>query len=349
MWTFSGYEKIAESVAKWNLDVAGTRALRRVRWAVTEKIHGANFCFVVESGRIHGQPPLMQALRGANRRHLLGDDEPFFGWQTVRETLADSLKSIAARLPDAEAVCVYGELFGGGYPHGDIAPVSGTQPVQTSVWYAPEIRFAAFDVAVTEGGTRRYLDFEQAQRILLAAGVPCVAPLFTGSFERATDFSPRFDSTIPKSLGLPALPTGTNLAEGIVVRPMREIAGLAARPLLKIKIAEFAEDIRFHEAQKWDAPTGLGRGYNDSLNRLKWVAYNRVTENRLNAAISKVGNAPEKRGEVCALLLAEVEAEAREVDAEAWNALTEVRRGEWQAYVRTEVRALLQSRWKEDT
>ncbi|MBC8143139.1 MAG: RNA ligase, partial [Armatimonadetes bacterium] len=226
MWTFSGYEKVAESAAKWGLDVAGTRALRRVRWAVTEKIHGANFCFVMENGRVHGQPPSMQALRGANRRRLLDENEPFFGWQAVREALAENLQSAAARLPDAETVCVYGELFGGGYPHEGVASAPDVQPVQTGVWYAPDIRFAAFDVGVTTGRERRYLDFERAQTVLRAAGVPCVASLFIGTFERATDFSPRFDSTIPATLGLPPLPKGTNLAEGIVVRPVREIAGL---------------------------------------------------------------------------------------------------------------------------
>ncbi|MBC8140830.1 MAG: hypothetical protein H7Y38_05250, partial [Armatimonadetes bacterium] len=178
-------------------------------------------------------------------------------------------------------------------------------------------------------------------------GVPCVAPLFVGAYERATDFSPRFDSTIPATLGLPPLPAGTNLAEGVVVRPAREIAELPVRPLLKIKIAEFAEDNRYHEAQKWDAPTGVTRAYGDALDRMKWAAYNRVTENRLNAAISKVGDAPERRGEVCVLLLDEVEVEAREADTGAWNALTEAERSEWLAYVRAEVRSLLQSRWKE--
>lgn len=335
MQTFSGYEKIAESVAKWGLDVAQTRALRRVRWAVTEKIHGANFCFVVNGGR----------ARGASRRRLLDENEPFFGYQTVRESLADALRNVADKFADAETVCVYGELFGGGYPHTDVAPVPNVQPVQTGVWYAPDIRFAAFDVAVTENGVRRYVDFERAQTVLRGAGVPVVAPLFTGTWERATDFSPRFDSTIPATLGLPPLPTGTNLAEGIVVRPLREIAGLAVRPLLKVKITEFAEDVRFHEAQKWDAPTEVSRGYNDALDRMKWAAYNRVTENRLNAAISKVGNAPERRGEVSATLLAEVESEAREADAGAWNALTESERGEWLSYVRAEVRSLLRNRF----
>ena len=101
MLTFSGYEKIADSVAAWGLDPASYRALRRVRWAVTEKIRAANFCFVVARG---------EKVRGANRRRLLTDDEPFFGWQAVRETFADNLRQVAARFPDAETVNVYAEL-----------------------------------------------------------------------------------------------------------------------------------------------------------------------------------------------------------------------------------------------
>ncbi len=351
---FSGYEKIAESSAEWRLDAAGFRALRRVPWAVTEKVHGANFCLVIEG----------DAVRGASRRRPLANDEPFFGWQTVRDHLAPALRN-AARAVLAGArqatptgvvarVSVYGELFGGAYPHPEVVTVAGVEPVQTGVWYAPGIHFAAFDVAV-EGGDggdgRWYLDWEAARAILTAAGVPCLAPLRIGTYEQATDYPPRFDSTIPATLGLPPLPVGTNRAEGIVIRPVREItvtgAGGLIRPLLKIKIAEFAEDARFHAARKWaDAGAAQSPPTGNALDRLKWEAYCRVTGNRLDATVSKVVPRPNRnRGawarELFALLSAEVMDEALVADDAAWGALSPGERDEWVAYVRGAVRDLL--------
>lgn len=345
MLTFSGYEKIAESVAKWGLDPAGFRALRRVSWAVTEKIHGANFCFVVADGKV----------RGASRRRLLEDDEPFFGWQAVRDVLAAGLREAAARLStSAETVSIYGELFGGGYPHPAVEAVSGVSPIQTGVWYTPDIRFAAFDIAVGDGEARRYIDWEQARSVLTAANVPCVAPLRIGTYEQATDFPIRFDSTIPATLGLPALPAGSNLAEGVVIRPMREITVAGAsgviRPLVKVKIAEFAEDKRFHEAERWEEQPDTSQSLGDPLDLMKWEAYCRVTENRLDAALSKVGAPPARnRGhwarELFALLYEEIRDEAQASDPTAWSTLSATARTEWEAYIRDEVRKLLAGRF----
>ncbi|MBC7804802.1 MAG: RNA ligase [Akkermansiaceae bacterium] len=350
MLIFSGYEKIAESVAKWELDPAGFRALRRVPWAVTEKIHGANFCFAVVGGKV----------RGANRRRLLEDDEPFFGWQAVRDTLAPRLQEVASRITSEggaeEAVFIYGELFGGGYPHPEVKPTPGVAPVQTGIWYAPDIRFAAFDIAVGDGAARRYMDWEKARALLTGASVPCLTPLRIGTYEQATDYPIRFDSTIPATLGLPPLPPGSNLAEGVVVRPVREIitrgAGGRVRPLLKVKIAEFAEDKRFHEAQRWQEQSDTNREAGEPLDRLKWEAYCRVTQNRLDAALSKTGAPPARnRGrwarELFALLYEEIRDEARASDTSAWAALSSVVRGEWDFYVRGEVRVLLKGRFGE--
>lgn len=45
---FTSYERIREGLADWVADdVAACRALGRAEWIVTEKIHGASFCFVV--------------------------------------------------------------------------------------------------------------------------------------------------------------------------------------------------------------------------------------------------------------------------------------------------------------
>eukprot|EP00479_Gromia_sphaerica_P013976 TRINITY_DN8075_c0_g1_i1.p1 TRINITY_DN8075_c0_g1~~TRINITY_DN8075_c0_g1_i1.p1 ORF type:complete len:90 (-),score=10.04 TRINITY_DN8075_c0_g1_i1:42-311(-) len=43
---------------------------------------------------------------------------------------------------------MYGELFGGGYPHEDVEPVDGVELIQDEILYCPGLEFYAFDIAV---------------------------------------------------------------------------------------------------------------------------------------------------------------------------------------------------------
>ena len=45
---FRSYDKIPESARRWTDDEAALRRLHRLKWVATEKIHGANFCFLLD-------------------------------------------------------------------------------------------------------------------------------------------------------------------------------------------------------------------------------------------------------------------------------------------------------------
>jgi|SRR5580704_18048064 Rnl2 family RNA ligase len=260
-WPFPGYEKIAESLHAWlGDDETAFRALARVEWVVTEKIHGANFALVSDG----------VAIRTAKRKAFLSPGEDFFGHEAVLARLAPAVLRLVERARARDAgvtrVLVYGERFGGGYPHVDVAPDPSVQPVQTGVWYAPGIAFAAFDVGVVREGdeARAYLDHDDAAALLAEAGIFHVGPLFRGAYADAAAFPLGFETTIPAALGLPPLGP-SNKAEGVVIKPARTVTlrdGRAIRPVVKRKIPEFAEDARFHDAEKWalrPAPTGPAR------------------------------------------------------------------------------------------
>lgn len=283
-WSFHGYEKIGESLHDWlGDDEAAIRALKRVEWIVTEKIHGANFCLVTDG----------IAVRAAKRKVFLDADDDFFGHEAVLAELADAVRRTfalaRARDPRVVRIFVYGELFGGGYPHSEVAADPTVQPVQTGVWYAPGIRFCAFDLGLVRGGVdvRDYADHDDVTSLLAEAGIPSAAPLFRGSYADAIAFPLGFETTIPATLGLPALGP-TNKAEGVVIKPARTIVlrdGRAVRPVVKRKIHEFAEDARFQGAEKWSPRRAQVGG----LEVLKREASSRMTDARLDAAISKLG------------------------------------------------------------
>lgn len=297
--TFLPYDKIPESADAWRLDPAGWRQLKKSRWIVTEKIHGANFCFVAEGGDI----------RCASRKGLLTEDDSFFAYRRMLTAQGEAARAVGTGLTDRPGVVrafLYGELFGGGYPHPDVPQVEGVQPVQTGIAYCPDIRFSAFDLRIeTADGEERYLDFEETAALCDAVGLLRAQSLRTDTYEKATAYPLGFDSTIPALLGLPPLPAGSNKAEGVVIKPLREILVVGAsgplRPVVKQKLPEFAEDRRFHEAEKW---TEEPARYDGTQDLLQWEAYNRITTNRWDASVSKVGR--DRLGEALDLLVEEV-------------------------------------------
>src|SRR5262245_4607288 len=133
-WPFPAYEKIAESLERFlGGDEPAYRAVARVEWIVTEKIHGANLCFVTDGTEI----------RVAKRKAFLDPDEDFFGHRAVLERKRKHLLHLASLVrethPGALRVFLYGELFGGAYPHPDVAPDPAALPIQTGCSYCPSI------------------------------------------------------------------------------------------------------------------------------------------------------------------------------------------------------------------
>ncbi|HEY9295271.1 MAG TPA: RNA ligase family protein [Phormidium sp.] len=289
-WTHISYEKIPESSNNWNLTESDYRIFKKTAWVVTEKIHGANFCIIADGSDV----------RFAKRKELLQPDEDFFGYQTLRYKLAqqakDIFKIIQLERPETFRVSVYGELFGGEYPHPDVVPVPSVQAVQTGIYYSPKIEFCAFDIAVEENNRtakRDYIDYEKALKLFQQVEMLGAKPLFTGKYEQALAQKIEFNSTIPALLGLPKLPF-SNQAEGIVIKPVKSIyidtSKGRIRSILKRKIPKFAEESRFHQAEKWSGQKLATSPH--YLSDDKWLheaMLALVTENRLMNTLSKVG------------------------------------------------------------
>ncbi len=223
----------------------------------------------------------------------------------------DGVSKLFAALSPVERVQVYGELFGGAYPHADVLSLPDAQPVQTGVYYSPGIEFLAFDVGVVEDGELRLLDYETATGALERAGLPFARPLFVGKYDAACTVSNEFQTTIPALLGLP--PIGGNRAEGIVLKPYRDAT---FRPSVKKKIEAFAE-VRFHAADR-------SRPGNSPLLQLTATSNSMCTPQRLDNAISKFGRVKQgdrkRREAVVGEVVADVMATLAEQSAALWKA-----------------------------
>jgi Rnl2 family RNA ligase len=233
-------------------------------WVALEKIHGAHLVMDVDA----------KTVRFGKRKGWLDENEPFFGWQLLRGPLRDLARK-AFGLVDADRLVLYGELFGGGYPHPQVAG-KGLTPVQTGVWYSPDLRWALFEARADD----EYLAWSEVETLAKKVGF-VTAPVVARGKKAEIDALPeRFPSRMAVSLGLPPLGEG-NLAEGLVVKPDARMAA-AIYASSKRKIAEMRE-ARFDESQPWNPDRPM-----DLPTLADWAE--RLTNGpRLAAAASKVG------------------------------------------------------------
>lgn len=245
-------------------------------WVATEKVHGAHFAVLCDAG----------GVRPAKRRGLLGEDDldGFFGVSRIWPALSVAAARCAAALARDAVVTLYGELAGGGYPHPDVAGIDGTQPVQTGVWYAPDLVWLLFDAQVTVGERRRWIGDREMRAAAAAAGLLTVPVLARGPLKQLQELPATFPSRVSALFGLPDL--ADNLAEGYVLKPAIEWEEGVERPLLKVKQKAFAEDERFAGARPYLAPPEGAAGVP------AWLVVQAaalLTPARAAAAVSKLG------------------------------------------------------------
>jgi len=84
---FPGYQRIYESTQHWQ---PSKNQFKKLVWVASEKVHGANFCFVVFHNDEGGEPVIL----GAKRRELLGEEEDFFGHKLLIPKIQDKIIKI---------------------------------------------------------------------------------------------------------------------------------------------------------------------------------------------------------------------------------------------------------------
>ncbi|GGV89112.1 hypothetical protein GCM10015535_42050 [Streptomyces gelaticus] len=271
------YPKIS---ARERLGLSGAR-----EWIAAEKVHGAHFAVVCDDTGAHP----------AKRRELLGDEalDDFFGvsriWPTLSVAAARFASATRSAWGEAAVVTIYGELAGGRYPHPDVPGVAGTEPVQTGVWYAPNLDWLPFDASVENDEGRWWISDRALRESAAAAGLTCVPVVAYGALNRLQELPCAFPTKVPALFGLPELVD--NLAEGYVLKPAGEWqevgpAGIGIRPVVKVKQKAFAEDERFDGARPYLAPPQGAAGVP------AWLlvqASALLTPARAAAAVSKLG------------------------------------------------------------
>lgn len=228
-----------------------------LEWVASEKIHGANFSFIVTADNSKTTAPLVSV---AKRNSILEKGDKFFpqavatiskkytpaaqeAFKVISEQFATEKNALVRQ------VVIFGELFGGQY----MKKISGRGPVQPGVFYCEDFEFYAFDVFVlcenneTENSSSTtWLNFDEAVQLFERVGFHIYAkPLARGELSELLKFETSFNSTIPATFfpHLPVMEPRKNICEGVVIRPANAVIYSVEgdRAMIKKKNPEFSE------------------------------------------------------------------------------------------------------------
>jgi Rnl2 family RNA ligase len=250
-----------------------------LEWVVQEKVHGANTSFLCDGTEV----------KMAKRTSMLAEDEAFYDFRELLERYTPKVLSLFGRIkaeyPEVKSISVFGEMFGGRYPHKDVKAEKSIMLIQKGVFYTPAHEFYGFDIYLFEEEAGRFLPVDDVNRLFEAEGFFYAKTLFRGLLKDALKYPNAFQSTIPRGLGLPDIED--NICEGVVIRPVVPMyLRNGSRVLIKSKNERFAEKKSVKQRNKiFTEPVP----YSDALKELLLEVEAYVTENRLNNVVSHIG------------------------------------------------------------
>lgn len=278
---FRKYPSIENSYRQEWVDRVKLAGYKDIKYGITEKIHGSNtqIDYNVKT----------QEFDYGKRTCSIMPGESCYNVQSCFEAIKENVVTLANYLAPTvngtlATVHVFGEIFGGFYPHSDVPKDNHASKVQKGVYYSNHNQWKAFDIAYTVEGDPRtyYLGCEDFYLACDAADIDTV-PLLTvaNNLDEALAYKNDGQSVVHKSYGLPTLED--NVMEGVVIKPWNADLWLGQhRVIFKNKNEKFAE--KSHE-KKVNVQKEVPEIVKKAIDEIS--AY--ITENRVNNVISHLG------------------------------------------------------------
>lgn len=298
MLTFKKYSSIENHFNREFMEHVVEQMPQNLQYVVQEKVHGANTSFLCDGNEV----------KFAKRTSMLADDEKFYDYPELLEAYKDKVLNLFARVrlqhSEVVTISVFGEMFGGLYPHNDVKINRKLTLIQKGVCYTPEHEFYGFDIYLSDGENGWYLPVDEVNEIFEAEGFFYAKTLFRGTLAECLKYPNAFPSKISEWLGLPAIED--NICEGIVIRPVTPMyLRNGSRVLIKSKNERFAEKKSVKKRNKLFAEPVP---YSDELKALVAEVDVYVTENRLTNVVSHIGevHVPKDFGKIMGLFAKDV-------------------------------------------
>lgn len=174
------------------------------------------------------------------------------------------------------------------------------------------------------------MDYDVCMRLFKESGFLYAEPLCTGTLQQMLDYPLGFTTKLPAKFGLPPIPEMPNVAEGVVIKPLKntviETKNGPKRVIIKRKVENFIERKKVRVPK--ENPKGKNHKATEKQNQrqyedfqlLKYEMYALVVEQRLVNVISKQGmpESEEEWEEITANLVADVVEDLALENEELW-------------------------------
>ena len=277
---FKKYPSIENSYREKQIDQIRVHgyASNDIIYCVTEKIHGSNFGVYVDGAGVDF----------ASRNNMLNEDnaKAFYKFDSIRRRVTKDVKEVFNHVKrinnDTESIIVYGELFGGHYPHPDIPKTKNVAQVQKGVYYSPNLEFSVFDIWVVTKDRGFFMNYNDMSMVCLLNDVDYCEIIFAGTFDKCLEYPNDNESGIPDKYNLPEM--DDNVSEGVVIKPLQPLYYRnGERVILKNKNLKFSE--KNSEKRVLKPIAELSEEMQTTLAGLDQY----ITENRFDSVDSKLG------------------------------------------------------------
>lgn len=250
-------------------------------YCITEKIHGSNtqICYDVKK----------QEFEYGKRTCAIEVGEACYNVQNCFEEIKEAVVDLAIYLTltltkELASVTVYGEVFGGCYPHEDVKKDNKASKVQKGVYYSEHNKWKTFDIAyrLIDDECTYFLcgyDFFDACN---AVGIDTVPLLkVADNLNLALEYPNNGESVVYKDYNLPKL--ADNIMEGVVIKPWKADLWMSqTRVIIKNKSEKFKE--KSHE-KKVNVQVEVPENVKKAMEEISAF----VTEARVNNVVSHLG------------------------------------------------------------
>lgn len=246
-----------------------------VLWVATEKVHGANSGLWVDD----------KEVRISKKTSLINDKENFYKADVLLKKYKDDARIIFDNLRLSighfKSLTIWGELYGGSYPHPDVPKDNNSKKVQKGIFYNPSNDLLIFDIMITDEDNKdSYLTSDAVIELIGKTKLETVPELARGTFDEMIKFQNDGQSVVHKIYGLPTIED--NIMEGVVLKPI--IASFlhdGSRVIVKNKNDKWSE--------KANAPKRQPKIINEAIKPIVEEIGMYVTENRLHNVLSHIG------------------------------------------------------------
>ena len=172
MLEFKKYSSIENSFSREFMEHVVAEMPQDLEYVVQEKVHGANTSFLCDG----------ETVRFAKRTSMLEESEQFYDYPELLERHKDRVLRLFAdikeRHPGVTHISVFGEMFGGMYPHDGVKARQKVGLIQKGVCYTPDHEFYGFDIYLFTENEGHYLPVDEVNELFEACGFFYAKTLF---------------------------------------------------------------------------------------------------------------------------------------------------------------------------